>query len=144
LVDQELLNNTNVSAMQQDRYTEWINYLDLAMIPKEGKTAVVDFTVAIFRALDYVHRERLARTRVDLPLLICGENRHAKTSVCLVDQNNILLLVQVDKRLEHREPINAQAQLVAEAVAAFNKNNAQREAIGHLLLTERVSHFVSL
>jgi hypothetical protein len=47
LVDQELLNNTNASAMQQDQYTELINYLDLAMIPKEGKTAVVDFTVAI-------------------------------------------------------------------------------------------------
>jgi hypothetical protein len=112
------------------------------MIPKEGKTAVVDFTVAIFRALDYVHWERLACRRVDLPLLICGENRHAKTSVCLVDhsQNNILLLVQVDKRLEHRESINIQAQLVAEAVAAFNKNNAQREAIGHPSLAERVSH----
>jgi hypothetical protein len=55
LVDQELLNNINASAMQQDWYTELINYLNLAMIPKEGKTAVVDFTVAIFRALDYVH-----------------------------------------------------------------------------------------
>jgi hypothetical protein len=44
----------------------------------------------------------VARTRMDLPLLICGESRHAKTDVCIIDrsQNNILLLVQEDKRLE--------------------------------------------
>lgn len=48
--------------------------------------------------------------------------------MCIVDrsQNNILLLVQADKRLMNLEPVNAQAQLVAEAVATFNENNAQR------------------
>ncbi|KAK0209420.1 hypothetical protein IW262DRAFT_1417879 [Armillaria fumosa] len=40
-------------------------------------------------------------------------------------QNDILLLVQAENRLEHEEPVNARAQLVAEAVAAFNENNAQ-------------------
>ena len=68
---------------------------------------------------------QLARTRVDLPLLICGEERHAKTDVCIVDhsQNDILLLVQKEKRLQQLEPVNAQAQLVAEAVAAFNEKD---------------------
>ncbi|KIL58213.1 hypothetical protein M378DRAFT_86805 [Amanita muscaria Koide BX008] len=75
-----------------------------------------------------------------------AENRHAKTDVCIINhsQNNILLLVQEDKRLEHGEPINAQAQLVAEAVAAFNKNNAQRAMLGLPPIAEKVSHFVSL
>ena len=41
------------------------------------------------------------------PLLICGENRHAKTDVCILDrsQNDILLLVQVDNRLQKVDPI---------------------------------------
>ena len=85
---------------------------------------------------------------MDLQLLICGENRHAKTDVCIVDhsQNNfdILLLVQKDKRLTYNEPINAGAQLVAEALAAFNENNTQRKAAGCPPLAEKVSHFISL
>jgi hypothetical protein len=146
LVDQELLDNADARTMQQDHHAELITYLDLAMIPKRGKAAVVDFTVELFKALDYVHRERLAHKWVDLPLFICGEDMHAETDVCIIDhsQNNILLLVQADKRLEHGEPVNAQAQLVAEAVAAFNENNAQREVIGHPSLVEKVSHFMSL
>jgi hypothetical protein len=116
------------------------------MIPEEGETAVVDFTVELFKTLGYVRRERVARTRVDLPLLICGENRNAKTGVCIFDrsQNDIPLLVQEDKRLEHGDPVNARAQLVAEAVGAFNENNAQREAVGLPPLVEKVSHFASL
>jgi hypothetical protein len=55
LVDQELLNNADARTMQQDHHAELITYLDLAMIPKRGKAAVVDFTVELFKALDYVH-----------------------------------------------------------------------------------------
>ena len=130
--------------MQQDRHAELITLLDLAMI-ENGETAVDDFTVELFKVLGYVRRERVARTRADLPLFICGEIKHAKTDVCIIDrsQNEILLLVQEDKR-EHWEPVNARAQLVAEAVAAFNENNANREAAGLPPMAEKVSHFVSL
>ncbi|KAG7449796.1 uncharacterized protein BT62DRAFT_928528 [Guyanagaster necrorhizus] len=116
------------------------------MIPHKGKIAVDDFVVELFKTLGYVCRERVACMRVDLPLLICGEDKDAKTDVCIFDrsQNDILLLVQEDKRLEHRDPINARAQLVAEAVGAFNENNAQREAIGLPPMVEKVSYFVSL
>jgi hypothetical protein len=132
--------------MQQDHHAELINYLDLAMIPERGKAAVVDFTAELFNALGYAHRERLAHRRMDLPFFICGEDRRPKADVCIVDrsQNNILLLVQAEKRLENGEPVNTQAQLVAKAVAAFNENNAQREVIGHPPLAEKVSHFMSL
>ena len=125
--------------MQQDRLAELITYLDLAMMPELGETAVGDFVVELFKTLGYVRRERVARTRMVLPLLICGESRHAKTDVCIIDrsQNDILLLVQEDKRLERVEPVNAQAQLVAEAIGAFNENNAHREAAGLAPLVER-------
>ena len=102
MIDQELLNILDADTMQQDRNAELIGLLDLAMIPDKGETAVDDFAVELFKVLGYVRRQRLARTRVDLPLLICGEERHVKTDVCIVDrsQNDILLLVQEDKRLQ--------------------------------------------
>jgi hypothetical protein len=145
VIDQELLNILDANAMRQDRNAELIGLLDLAMIPDKGETAVDDFAVELFKVLGYVRRQRLARTRVDLPLLICGKERHAKTDVCIVDrsQNDILLLVQEDKRLQQLESFNARAQLVAEAVAAFNENNAQREAMGLPPLASKVSHFSS-
>lgn len=141
VVDQELLQHLEADDMQQDRNAELINLLDLAMVSSTGETAVDDFAVELLKLTGYVRRNRVARTRKDLPLLICGEWRHAKTDVCIVDrqQNDILLLVQEDKRLEDREPFDARAQLVAEALAAFAENNASRQNIGLHPLESKVS-----
>ncbi|KAF9054864.1 hypothetical protein BJ165DRAFT_1441015 [Panaeolus papilionaceus] len=140
-VDQELLVHLDADDMQQDRNAELINLLHLAMLSSStGESAVVDFAVELFRRTGYVHRNRVARMRKDLPLLVCGEWRHAKTDVCIVDlqQNNILLLVQEDKRLEDREPVDAHAQLVAQALAAFTVNNTNRQSMGLPLLDSKI------
>lgn len=146
-VDQELFSHVDSSTIQRDHLAQaqtaqLIDYLDLAMTPDEGQSGVVDFTRVLFKALNYSYGTRLARTRVDLPLLICNESRHAKTDVCIFDspQKNILLVVQANKRSEREEPEpnNARTQLVAAAVAAFNKNNEEREAIGRPPLMEKV------
>ncbi|KAK0457786.1 uncharacterized protein EV420DRAFT_478174 [Desarmillaria tabescens] len=70
---------------------------------------------------------------------MCGEYCHAKTNVCLVDrsQNDILLFVQEDKRIDGQLP-QAEAQLVAEAVAAFSQNNQTRRDIGMPPLDEKI------
>ncbi|KAK0235430.1 hypothetical protein EDD85DRAFT_887982 [Armillaria nabsnona] len=121
-VDPEILEHVEAADMIQDRNTELISLLDL-----EG--AVVDFAVELFRVLGYVKRDRLARTRVDLPLLICGEYCHTSTDVCLVDcSRNDILLVQEDN----------EAQLVAEAVAAFAQNNQSRGDVGMPPLDEKI------
>ncbi|TEB31610.1 hypothetical protein FA13DRAFT_1791390 [Coprinellus micaceus] len=113
-----------------DRNAELINLLDLAMLPTgSGETAVVDFAVELLKHTGYVRRNQVARTRRDLPLLICGKRENAKADVCIVNrqQNDIILLVQEGKRIEDVEPIDARAQLVANALAAFPQNNASRE-----------------
>ena len=123
-----------------------MNYVDAAMIPPEsGQPAVIDFTVELFRFLKYACGNRLARMRLELPLLICGKSKHVKINVCIFDcsQRQFLLLVHEEKMLVHGETSRAQAQLVMEAVAAFNENNVQREADGHPPLAEKVGHFVS-
>ncbi|PBK79417.1 hypothetical protein ARMGADRAFT_136035 [Armillaria gallica] len=107
-VDPEILEHVEAADMIQDRNAELISLLDL-------ESAVVYFTVELFNVPGYVKRDRLARTRVDLPLLICGEYHHTRTDICLVDhsRNDILLLGQEDNG----------TQFVAEAVAAFAQNN---------------------
>jgi hypothetical protein len=67
---------------------------------------------------------RVARTRKDLPFWVCGEERYAKTDVCIMDDQNILLLAQEDKR--HLEGTDPEPQLVAEGIAAFYNNNNTR------------------
>ena len=138
-VDPELMNTTEADDMVQDRNAELINLLDLAMT----QCAVDDFVVELFKALGYVRRHRVARTRKDLSLLVCGERRHAQTDVCIIDrhQNDIILLVQEDKRVEGGENLDARAQLVAEAIAAFTENNMNRELADLPPLAEKVCNF---
>ncbi|KAI8968702.1 hypothetical protein BD414DRAFT_450567 [Trametes punicea] len=109
-----------------------INLLDLAMKPASAEdSAVDDFAVALLTNLGYVNHHRVARTRKDVPLLICGERRHAETDVCLIDrqQHDILMLVQEDKRFQG-DFVAVQCQLIAEAIAAFYENNKHRQAEG--------------
>lgn len=105
VVDQEFLTTEEAKEMANNHNTELTNLLDLTMKPAHsGESAVDDFAVDLFKALGYVKRDRVARTRKHISFLdlICGEWRHVRTDVCLVDrqQNNILLVVQEDKRFQ--------------------------------------------
>lgn len=127
-VDPELLTTRDAEDMVSDANAELINLLDLAMEPGSEESAVDDFAMLLFRFLGYPSRHRVARAHKDIPLLICGENRHAKTGVCLIDrsQGKILLVVQEDKRFGEN-PLDAESQPIAEAIGAFAYNNTIRE-----------------
>ncbi|KAK0454081.1 uncharacterized protein EV420DRAFT_1273280 [Desarmillaria tabescens] len=86
--------------MTSDRNAGLINLFDLAMVPNSEDSAMDDFVVNLFKALGYVRRNRIVRTRKDIPLLICGES-----DVCLVDcdRNDILLLAVENKRFRQGE-----------------------------------------
>ncbi|PBK95740.1 hypothetical protein ARMGADRAFT_1052919 [Armillaria gallica] len=90
-----------------------IAQLELAMVPSE-ESAVIDFTVALFRSLGYIRRPRAIRTRKELRFLICGDSKYAKSDDCIFDRdtNDIILL------------------LIAETIAAFQDNNARRISVG--------------
>ncbi|KAJ3569475.1 hypothetical protein NP233_g5024 [Leucocoprinus birnbaumii] len=127
-VDPEFLASHDAEQATNDSISELLNLLDMAMTPRSGKSAVDDFAAGLFRALGYAGRNRVALTRRDLVLLICGEFKRAQTDVCIIDrdQNDILLLVQEDKRFEEGEGADPEAQLIAQAIAAFGLNNEQR------------------
>jgi hypothetical protein len=124
----ELLNNVVADDMVNDANYKLLRYMDLAMDPvPDEESAVVDFVVHLLTLLDYVPRTRMARTRADIPLTICGQEYHTKTNVCIVDSDDILLLVQEDKR--HKERKDPEPQLIAGAIAAFQTNNYRRTRI---------------
>ncbi|KAF9448588.1 hypothetical protein P691DRAFT_35701 [Macrolepiota fuliginosa MF-IS2] len=108
------------SAPDDDTY-RLLRNLGLAMAPVTAEeSAVDDFAVVLLRALGYEPRGKTLRTRKNLPFVICGENRRAQTDVCLIDEQEIVLLIQ-EGHGQDPEP-----QLVAGAIAAFTVNNRVR------------------
>ncbi|KAK0464768.1 uncharacterized protein EV420DRAFT_1062917 [Desarmillaria tabescens] len=129
-VHQEILTAPIADDAVDDSSYNLLAQLELAMVPSEPEdSAVVDFTVAFFHCLGYIHRPRAIRTRKELRFLICGETKCAKPDICILnrDTNDIILLVQEDKRFG---PGDVHAQLIAGTIAAFQFNNARRRAVG--------------
>ncbi|KAF8240065.1 hypothetical protein L208DRAFT_1352965 [Tricholoma matsutake] len=109
-----------------DRETrKLLHYLDLALDPKVGQEAAVDnFAAKLLEKLGYDDGDRIIFIRRALPFLICGVSSFAQTDVCVMDDNEVLLLVQEDKRLlSLKDP---EPQVVAEAIAAYALNNKVR------------------
>ncbi|KAF8508943.1 hypothetical protein BU17DRAFT_56480 [Hysterangium stoloniferum] len=103
-----------------------LHYLDLALDPKVGQeTAVDNFAAKLLEKLGYDEGDRIIFIRRALPFLICGTTCSAQTDVCVMSDDEILLLVQDDKRLfSLKDP---EPQVIAEAIAAYALNNKIRK-----------------
>ena len=114
--------------MQEDRHAELIDLLDLTRTPDEDEHPVIDFTIKLLDILGYSRRDRVARTKMNLGFLACGERRYAEPDICIFDcsRGEVLAIVQVYKRLQLDMLDGTKSQLVAGAVAAFDENNAMR------------------
>ncbi len=101
-------------------------YLDLASHPNAGQqSAIVDFARTALEETGYDEVGTILRSRYDIPFTICGEGSAVKTDVCLVHVSSIILLVlQEDKTNENMR--SHEAQVIAEAIAAFQCNNQKR------------------
>ena len=131
----EFLTNLTADEMVDDENYMLVRYINAATSPIPGEeSAVVDFVMHLFRVMGYQNRRRDLRSRKSIPLFVCGSWMYAKMDVCVMDQNEILLLVQEDK--QHIEPCDAKSQLVADAIAAFQFNNTRRQDVLGLPLLE--------
>ncbi|KAI9567120.1 hypothetical protein HD554DRAFT_1026621 [Boletus coccyginus] len=114
------------TATLESCYITWI---------KVGQEAAVDNLAAkLLETLWYDNAasdaaDAIVFTRRGLPLVICGENRKAQTDLCIVNDDEIILLVQEDKNITSVK--NPQPQVIAEAIAAFGENAWMRQ-IHHL------------
>ena len=140
-IDEEILTTLEAEDMLSDHNAELIHLLNLAMYPvSAGETALNDFTVELLRQLSYVKRNRIAHTQKDIPHLVCGEWRHTRNDICLLDCLNdweILLLIQEIKKLKIEDSLNPEAPLIAKAIGAFDQNNRVRLEKGKAIMESK-------
>jgi hypothetical protein len=130
----EAEDTTNLDAFQT------ISVMDLAMnMTLLEESAVDDFVVHLFDILGYTNHDLLLCSWKDIELIICRVSMNVKTGVCLLKNHyEIILLVQEDKQqMESGE--DAEAQLIAKAITAFQSNNkkcilAGLNPVQHLLI----------
>ena len=136
-VAHELLNKVSANDMVEDANHKLLRYAVLAGRPAPGEnSAVVDFAAHLLTLLGYAPRNRMVRKRANIPLSICGQNHFAKTDVCIVDDDSFLLLIQEDK--QHKKPKDPLPQLMAGAIAAFQRNNDGRNILNQDLIVHEV------
>ncbi|KIJ62409.1 hypothetical protein HYDPIDRAFT_73745, partial [Hydnomerulius pinastri MD-312] len=119
--------NENLS----DHTYRLLQYLHLATHPNSGQeSAIHDFAKELLRLLGFEERGTLLRSRYSIPFMICGDDRRvAMTDLFLVQgTTTILLVIQEDKTDIGTK--NPEAQVIAEAIAAFQYNNAARDRSG--------------
>ena len=113
-----------------DTAADYLRYLDLASKATQ-ESAINNFAAETLKLLGFNERKTTVVMRYIIPLTICGDgNRVAQMDVCLLYRPSLVLLV--DKTIFNKT--NPEAQVVAEAIAAFQFNNAKRGASGLLPL----------
>ncbi|KAF5327560.1 hypothetical protein D9619_004824 [Psilocybe cf. subviscida] len=111
-------------------------YMEDALLTPPGELSLVDdFALFLLELFDYDDGpHRILQPQEDLWLPICGSRVLAKTDGAVIDcvghQPYYVLLVQEDTQLYDNGGLNPEAQLVAQAIAAFHRNNRVRDLIG--------------
>ena len=102
-----------------------LHYLDLVLDPQVGQESVVDnFAAKLLEKLGYDHGDRIIFTRRALPIIVSGVLYTTQASVCVMDENNqILLILQGELMPGLKDP---EPQIVAKAIAAYHANNKVR------------------
>ncbi|KAH8977222.1 hypothetical protein EDB86DRAFT_3007332 [Lactarius hatsudake] len=140
--DDELLTELEAQDMEDLANKELINLLDLVMEGFE-ESYVDDFSALLLRRLGYPEDGRVVHTRAsNIRLEISGRRKYAQPNICIVDRShqNCLLLVQENKRFRPGNQAVPQAQLIAEAIAAFTHNNLLLQNAGQETLDVHVSY----
>jgi len=126
-VTKEFLEFEFVPGMGTPDDNDLLGYMDLASMGKEDQESMVDdFASELLKTLEFRGNGRLIRTRHSIQFFIAGIISKAQTDVCIIRKDNrILLLLQENKTLENTK--DPEAQVIAEAIAAFQENNKIRE-----------------
>jgi len=114
---------------ESDSTFRLFKYLKFATKRNVGQqSAINDLVKELLRLLGYEERGLLFRSYYAIPLLICGGSQtcSAQTDVCLVRGDTILLIIKTV--LSQDEPY--ESQVIAAAIAAFQRNNRTRSDRG--------------
>jgi len=120
--------NDNIADVATFRILQYIDLATRANATQES--AIDDVARELLRLLNFEEKGTLLRSRYAIPFLISGDTgRIAQTDLCLIQgSSTILLIIQEDKTgFSQKDP---EAQVIAEAIAAFQHNNLSRDRAG--------------
>jgi hypothetical protein len=136
-LDPNLLSSTDPTGDPNlsDETYRFLTYLGLAWRTNGEACTIDDFTRSVLQVTGFEERGTVIRSRYDIPLTICGGRQAARTNLCLLHLNSmVLLLVQEDKTNDStRDP---EPQVIVGAIATFHHNNRMRMDLGFPVLDE--------
>ncbi|KAJ7481062.1 hypothetical protein B0H11DRAFT_1807928 [Mycena galericulata] len=94
---------------------------------------VDDFAAFLLQMLDYDEPEGVVHQRWEIGFIMCGQRVSAKLDMVIMNDEDYILLVQ-----RHMLPVEAEPQLIAEAIAAQYENNQRRRTLGLATVPTRV------
>jgi len=97
----------------------------LQMAQTNAESWVDEFASRMLRKMGYEGRKRLVKVNQKLQFLSGGALQTAQADVCVMSRDEVILLVQEDKRSPDGSVLGSEPQLVAEAIAAFHWNQDQ-------------------
>ena len=124
-VDPLLIDSTVDADHVTDDTFQYLTHLHLAI--NEG--LIADFSQKTLQILGFVERGQVLSMHFKIPLRICDDEQSAQTDVCLLTRYQMtLLILQEDKMvLNSSQP---EPQVIAQAIAAYQYNNARRTIEG--------------
>jgi len=123
----ERIDWNTIGSKQLSRFAKHV--LAVTKTHKSVESAVDDLAKTIFEILDYDAKDLSIHTREELQLDMCNARTYAKPDICIeTSRLTIKLLVQEDKNYivstsKTLMNTNPEAQVIAEAIAAFQENN---------------------
>ncbi|KAF8909712.1 hypothetical protein CPB84DRAFT_1673391 [Gymnopilus junonius] len=115
----------------------FFRYLGLVEKPQSPESHVDDFAAFILRIFNYDSddQDRVICQRPEFSFPMAGQRVDAKSDLCVMNENDYLLIVHEDKRSESLD--DPEPQLIAEAIAAFYQNNLRRRTGGRPRLSSK-------
>ncbi|KIJ25346.1 hypothetical protein M422DRAFT_255886 [Sphaerobolus stellatus SS14] len=131
-IDSKILTSIDVDdPSMSDTASRYLAYLEMATHASPNQDSIMDdFARETLSLLGFDERnERILTTRYNIPYNTFRESKeNAQADVCLLYRPALVLLVLVvDKVLTKTDP---EAHVIADAIAAFQFNNRQREDMG--------------
>jgi len=126
--------NAVLEDMDDDTYS-FLRTMHLATRLDAEESIVDQLSCQLFRTLGFVGfaQRRVIMQRKILHFQVCAMERAAIPNICFIDGNDIIRLIQENKRLT--SSMDPAPQLIAQAIAAFSHNNSVRDE-QHLALLQ--------
>jgi len=135
-----ILETMDWSAIVHKHTSRFIKYvLAVTKTHMNMESTVDDLAKTLLESFEYDEGDLAIFTREELQLDMCRSKTSAKPDICIENSmTTVKLLVQEDKSYKTFASADPEAQVIAEAIAAFQENNRVRRRTGLDLLKSQL------